>query len=271
MPEKMPSTNLKNHSKPNSFSMPTVESESSSFQSGSNPVMVILLVITIVAVAGFAWSFVNYRQAQKQIALLSTPEGQQTMAQNEVNRLVEKVGKLILLPLNEKPVVAEVKDAEKLAKTEPFYEQAHDGDRLLIYPNAKRAVLYSEKNNVVVNVGPIVLNETSNPAETPAVNSPAAKQIAPLSIEIRNGSTVVGAGSQVAEQLKTNQLFKITEVGNAANRDYKDVVLVVSETFKNSDAARQLAAAVKATSVVSVVPSGEAPSSADALVIIGNK
>lgn len=271
MPEKLSSLSQKNNSKINFQSMNTSTTEDMMPEkSKRSSIVIILSLITIIALGGFAWSFVNYRNAQKQITLLSTPEGQQKLAQSEINRLIEKVGKHYLLPTNETPVLATISDVAQLAKTEPFYEHAQNGDKLLIYPTTKRAILYNEKNDVIINVGPIVLNEN---AATPAAETQpsAPKQVSPISVEIRNGSPVVGAGSQVADQLKTNSFVQITRVGNAAKKDYKNITVVVADALKNSEAVRSLAQTIGSSQVVSALPEGESASTADVLIIVGGK
>lgn len=85
-------------------------------------------------------------------------------AQNDVNKLVAQVGKLIILPEGEIPTVATVSDPEKL-KDQAFFAKAKTGDRVLIYTSAKKAFLYSPGDNKIVEVAPINMG---NPTPTPA-------------------------------------------------------------------------------------------------------
>lgn len=84
------------------------------------------------------------------------------VAQEEVAKLVAQVGKLIVLPERETPTLATVTDLDKL-KDQPFFAKAKTGDKVLIYANAKKAILYNPELNKIVEVAPI---DIGNP--TPA-------------------------------------------------------------------------------------------------------
>jgi len=91
-------------------------------------------------------------------------------AQETTQRLVGKVEKLYQLP-DEKPTVAQINDKDKL-KEQPFFKSAQNGDYLLIFTNAKLAVLYREGENKLINVGPIAITpqqaqEQQNSAKKP--------------------------------------------------------------------------------------------------------
>lgn len=82
-----------------------------------------------------------------------------TLLQEEVAVLVEKIGKLIVLPADEEPTVATVSDPE-LLKDQAFFNNAQEGDKVLIYTNAKKAVLYSVLLNKIINVAPLNIGDT---------------------------------------------------------------------------------------------------------------
>lgn len=108
--------------------------------------LVIILSIATVVLAGVAYYF--YRNS-------SLFNKDQTVAQQaEVKSLVTKVGKLIVLPEDEIPTVATVSDPEKL-KEQPFFTDAKKGDKVLIYTNAKKAILYDPIAHKIVTVAPI--------------------------------------------------------------------------------------------------------------------
>lgn len=135
----------------------------------------LLLLLLAVVLAFAAWSFSNYRQAQQKITQLSTPEGQQELAKEEIAQLTALVGKLIVLPADEEPVVATILDIEKLSKDQPFYRNAKNGDKVLIYIKAQQAIIYDTVRNILVNVGPVsVQGSGSQAASAPA--QPAAEQ-----------------------------------------------------------------------------------------------
>lgn len=119
----------------------------------------ILAVVTLVALSGCAFMFIKYRIAQRQINSLSSPQEQQELAKKEVQSLVAKIGKLIILPTDEEPTVATVTDADALKSEQPFYKDAVNGNKVVIYMQAKKAVIFDETKNILVNVGPIFVDE----------------------------------------------------------------------------------------------------------------
>ncbi len=76
------------------------------------------------------------------------------VSQAEVKSLVEKVGRLAIIPTDETPTVATVSDPEAL-KGQSFFVDAKKGDKVLIYSNAKKAVLYDPVADKIVNIAPL--------------------------------------------------------------------------------------------------------------------
>jgi hypothetical protein len=114
--------------------------------SRNNAVLIVsaVVIVALAALAGFFyWQYSN---------LKANPD---SVAQETTQRLVDKVGTLYALP-EEEPTVAQISDKEKL-KDQPFFQSAENGDYLLIFTNAKLAVLYREADNRLINVGPIAI------------------------------------------------------------------------------------------------------------------
>ncbi len=76
------------------------------------------------------------------------------VAQEEINKLIAQVSKLIVLPEGEVPTIATVSDPEKL-RDQAFFLKAKAGDKVLIYTTSKKAILYSPELNKIVEVAPI--------------------------------------------------------------------------------------------------------------------
>lgn len=111
---------------------------------------VVVPVIAVVAIiaAGYLYS---------QVRVLK--QNPQAVAQKEVAELVAKVGKLVVLPEGESPTVATVSDPEAL-KDQAFFAKAVQGDKVLIYAEAKKAILYSVSLNKVIDVAPLNIGNT---------------------------------------------------------------------------------------------------------------
>lgn len=127
---------------------------------GKRSASTIVLVILLLASLGAAGYLFNQVRILKQ-----NPEKQ---AQEDTAKLIEAVGKLIVLPEGETPTVATVNDPEKL-KDQPFFANAKAGDKVLIYTNAKKAILYSPTENKIVEVAPLNIG-AATPAATDAKN-----------------------------------------------------------------------------------------------------
>jgi hypothetical protein len=73
----------------------------------------------------------------------------------KIQEITEKVSKLMLLPEGETPVLATINDAETLSKEQSFYVGSQNGDIVLVYKKALKAIIYSPTKNIIVNVGPV--------------------------------------------------------------------------------------------------------------------
>ncbi len=104
--------------------------------------------MVVIALAGAGSGYYFYHQYQ---VLKANP---QAVTDKENAALVAKLGQLILLPANEQPTIATVADPSKLTD-QPFFANAKTGDRVFIYTNAKKAILYDEVANKIIEVAPI--------------------------------------------------------------------------------------------------------------------
>ena len=78
----------------------------------------------------------------------------QKSVQQELNDIVADVGRLMILPADETPTLATVSDPEKL-KNQPFFANAQKGDKVLVYPISRKAILYSPSLNKIIEVAPV--------------------------------------------------------------------------------------------------------------------
>jgi hypothetical protein len=128
-----------------------------------NNLIMALVVIASLAVAGYF-----YKQNRD---IKANPN---SVSQKEVESLTKNISKLMTVPTDEQPTVATVQDKEKL-KDQPFFKDAQNGDKLLIYTKAQKAIIYRESQKKLVNVGPVSL-ENSTPATETTGTTPTPTQ-----------------------------------------------------------------------------------------------
>jgi len=107
-----------------------------------------ILVLFLITAGGFGWVIYKYK----------IYEGAQEEIKKDTAKLVGKVGEHVLLPVGEEPKVATIVDIEKLKKDQPdFYANAKNGDKVLIYFISQKAFIYDPENDIVINIGPVLL------------------------------------------------------------------------------------------------------------------
>ncbi len=127
-------------------------------QERSNKILVVavgVLLLAAIATAGFF---------AKQYFDLRNNAGAGGSSQESAQAITDKVRKLIILP-NETPAIAEIKDKTKLTQ-QAFFANAENGDQLLIYAKSRKAYIYREKDNILVNVDSVDIGD--NKAATDA-------------------------------------------------------------------------------------------------------
>lgn len=90
----------------------------------------------------------------------------QIAVQKQTDDLLQKVGALMQLPTGETPTVANVSDAAAAKKQSAFFNNAQNGDRVLMYVKAGQAILYRPSTNKIILVAPLTFTGTSSPAAT---------------------------------------------------------------------------------------------------------
>ncbi len=126
-----------------------------------------VLIFLGLLVIGLAGTSVMY---YKQIKTLKV--NPQEVAQEENKKIIDAVGKLALLPEGEAPTVATVTDAEKLKSSgQAFFAKAAVGDKVLIYTQALKAIMYRPSENKIIEIAPLVIgNQAANTAPNAAEN-----------------------------------------------------------------------------------------------------
>jgi hypothetical protein len=130
-------------------------------QRGGRLVKNVALIIALLAVAAIVWGVMHYGNpdSEEYVAIGDAPIVQEE-SEAEVVKLLEKVRRHVLLPEEGIPMVATVARAESLIAEQPFYAGVENGDKLIIFEQSRKAIIYSPSRDIIVNVGPIQLPET---------------------------------------------------------------------------------------------------------------
>jgi hypothetical protein len=111
------------------------------------------LVLLVIGLAGLSYYF--YRNGYKLNHAASS-------VHDDSAQVIAAVAKLMVLPEAEQPTIATVTDLSTL-KNQAFFTHAQVGDKVLIYTASKKAILYSPKQNKIIEVAPV--NNTAEKAQ----------------------------------------------------------------------------------------------------------
>lgn len=100
-----------------------------------NKIILVFIVILLFALAYFARD--NFQKKEE-----------------TSGNVIKKVGMLMVLPEDETPTVATVTNMDSLLEN-PFFDNAMVGDRVIIYAKTGKAILFREKENKIIEVGPL--------------------------------------------------------------------------------------------------------------------
>ncbi len=131
----------------------------------------ILLILLLASAIFFAFAFYTYWSVAQKADKISENNKQSSQLTKNSQALIEKVGRLILLPKNEPPSIATINNVAQLQKDQPFYKDARNGDVMLIYFQAKKAYIYNPEANVIVNVGPVLMEKVSTDVSVSSTTS----------------------------------------------------------------------------------------------------
>lgn len=128
------------------------------FQSKTkHPFALIIVVvggIALVALTLALYFFTRVGELNWQVLNLRRQGNGQSASVEAVRDLVSRVGRHMVLPEDETPTIATVTDPA-LLKDQPFFARAKAGFKVLIYPKAKKAILYDPTADKIIDVGPV--------------------------------------------------------------------------------------------------------------------
>lgn len=236
---------------------------------------IILIVIIFALVAGSlgtaGYFYFKYKKAVPGNA-----------AKDEAGSYAAKISRFMALPEGEEPTLATVADREKL-KDQPFFADAQNGDKVLIYSKTNEAILYRPSANKIIKVvslsgneaGPAQLPNQAESNQTPEQAQPETQaqpvvevQKTPVQVAIYNGTDIKGLAGKIGEKISSLSSIQIqvTEKTNAKS-DYADT-LIIDLSGGNGEALEKIKALVGGE--IGELPDGEAKPDADILIIGGS-
>lgn len=221
-------------------------------------VLLVMLLIVFGGVGGVIKLSKENQQLKTEIQVLK--EDPNKIAKEETARVVALVGKLVILPEGEEPVIATVTDKEKL-KDQPVFVKAENGDKILIYSIAQKAYIYNPTKNVIVDVVPVNIGDGSITITGTDINNP-------LKVVLVNGTKTVGLTNTLEQRIKDKKVLgiSVTAKSTAKTSDYQKT-LVIDLTGKWGSQATQLATLVGGEVATQ---SAEDRPAADLMVIVGS-
>lgn len=218
-----------------------------------------LLFLIVAAVPGI-YFYIQYKNAQEK---LLNPSKQ---AESEIQALISRVEKHVLLPSSEIPTLATVSDVSKLQKNK-FFANAQNGDKVLIYSKAKKAVLYRPSTDRVVEISVLELAEQTPATPTPGVFKKQENKV--YKVAILNGSTTAGLGGKIQEAIESKiDNITVGDVVNASQKTYLKTI-VVDMRGNATDEAMLIAKTIGGT-VTNTPYSEKPPKDADIVIVIGS-
>ena len=119
------------------------------FQLRRKPIYTLFAAILIITVSAASFFYFKYQDVLRRSSTL----GESINQEQEARELINKISKIVVLPIGES-TIATVTNVETLT-SQPFFANAQNGDKVLIYKNAKKAYLYRPSINKIIEIGPV--------------------------------------------------------------------------------------------------------------------
>lgn len=233
----------------------------------------ILTIIALIGLGAAGYSFFQYQSTQKELKAIKQAAGaSQSASGDQLSKILVEIGKIMKLPEGEIPTMATISDIGKL-KDQPFFQNGKNGDILLVFNKAGKAILYNPTDKKIVEVAPVSnAVAAGSPGSSPGQNPKSTPSPTPTPIQpkilLRNGTMSPNLATKMEAEIKKS-FPQATIVGkeNAARNTYDRSIVVILNTALSGNA-QEIARTLKLT--VADLPSAEKkPTNADILIILG--
>lgn len=176
------------------------------------PILVTAVLVVFGLISGLPTLYF-YKKYKKALSDQSqnVPKTEET-DQEQLKKITESISRFMDLPENEEPVFASVTDAGKL-NSQPFFSRAQNGDKVLIYLNAKKAILYRPETERVIEFSSI---SGANGKNQDLSGPPAAIQDQGNATSDQTGAGNAQAQGGQAQSIARVSLYNGTGISNGA-------------------------------------------------------
>ena len=134
------------------------------------------LFVALTLIAASAPSIYFYNELKSARELLNNPSNARKV---ESEKLLKEIGNLLVLPEDEEPTIATVNNKDQLTSV-PFFAAAQNGDKILIYQKAKKAIIFRPETGKIIEVAPINVSTPSSQIASVSATPTFAKKPTPL-------------------------------------------------------------------------------------------
>lgn len=215
---------------------------------------IVLGVAALIVIAAVGYIFVSKKSADPYAELKSDPQA----ANAKVQEVMASVSKLTQLPQGETPSLAVVTDEKALSASNVFFKDVKNDDYVLFF--SKAAVVYRPSTDAIVIAGPIVFQGQVAGAE----QANAAPQVEPANVEILNGTGKSGVANDYKSKIEAAiPAYKVTKTGSPTGK------YPTSKLYSLKGKNVSLLEAAMGVKAETELPAGEAASTADIVIILG--
>ncbi len=149
------------------LSNPSSRSSSKKHRRGGG-LFTFLLLVAVIALS------YGYYTKDSELKLLKNPQAKAASDQKEIDKVLAQVSKLMILPKDESPQVLTINDAAAAIKQQPVFAGSVNGDKVLVYQKAAKAIVYSPSRNIIVAVLPVTIDNNASAGSSSGSTSNSA-------------------------------------------------------------------------------------------------
>jgi len=222
--------------------------------------MWVSVVLFVLATLSSVYFYIQWKRVLTEVSFGATDTAE------EIARFTAVISEFVQLPSGEEPTIATVIDAEQL-RGQPFFAQAQNGDKVLIYIEARRAILFRPSTHMIIEMTPIFFDETGEMLTIPEIeNEDVVTLPTTARVVYYNGSGIQGRAAEF-EQLVQSEFTNTETVFITNSFQSYEGIQVVDLSGEHTLQAAQIAEFFGG--VVVDFPADESRPDADILIIIG--